>query len=144
MLSLQPMHNGFMEVSSLHPKHNRGVFNVVVFTGVLHRVSSLHPKHNRGTWGCYSFILSILRVSLVLLCVHGYYYCHCMTVCCSHKSMDAAFNKYQFLHDPPPRPAIQPPPPPSDLPAHNISSVTKVVVPAGDSCHQGSKLCTIL
>ena len=66
------------------------------------------------------------------------------TACCRVKSRDVAFNKAQFLRDPPPRPAIQPPPPPSDLPAHNISSVTKVMVPSGDTCQQGSKLCRIL
>ncbi|XP_076456584.1 uncharacterized protein LOC143290910 [Babylonia areolata] len=56
----------------------------------------------------------------------------------------AGFNKAFHLRDPPPRPAVHPPPPPSTLPPHNVSTVTKVMVPSGDPCQQGSKLCLIL
>ncbi|KAK7484389.1 hypothetical protein BaRGS_00024394 [Batillaria attramentaria] len=59
-------------------------------------------------------------------------------------SRESLFNKSHFLYDPPARPAIEPPPPPSALPAHNISTVTKVMVPSGDTCQEGSKLCGIL
>ncbi|KAL8576007.1 hypothetical protein ACOMHN_052025 [Nucella lapillus] len=55
------------------------------------------------------------------------------------------FNKALFLRDPAPRPAIQTPPPPSTLPAHHITSLTKVIAPSSDnSCQQGSKLCCVL
>ncbi|XP_046546489.1 F-box only protein 10-like isoform X2 [Haliotis rubra] len=56
----------------------------------------------------------------------------------------STFNKTEFLRSPAPRPVIDPPPPPSVIPAHNISSITKVTVPSGEGCEQGSKLCVIL